>query len=66
MNNKTNSAIETDYTDWPTCPKCGHVHCDAWEWHDNDGETECEAGCGQVFEYSRNVSVSYSTKRVAK
>jgi len=55
-------ALDTSYTDQPTCPKCGHIHRDAWEWgSDEDGEKECDS-CGEAFRWSRHVSISWSTK----
>lgn len=60
------SAIDTTHTAWPTCPHCGHMHRDAWEWNlgpglDGDGEHECDE-CGQSFLVSRIVDVTYTTK----
>lgn len=52
---------DTSYTDEVTCPQCGYVHSDSWEW--SEGERQCQ-DCGRAFEMTRNVSVSYSTVKL--
>lgn len=54
--------IDHEYTDEAVCPYCGYKYSDSWELSD-EGTTECEE-CGKEFGFSREVSVSYSTKRV--
>jgi len=54
--------FDTEYTDEMVCPHCGHEQMDSWEHHDDDGATEC-GECGEEFDYSRHVSVSYSTSK---
>jgi hypothetical protein len=47
------------------CPWCGHVDRDSSEWGnggEGDGESEC-GECQRLFEVSRHISVSYSTRR---
>lgn len=53
--------IDHEFTDEIVCPHCGHEHGDSWEWRGDDGEADCD-DCGKPFEWSRNVSVCYSTK----
>ena len=59
-------AVSGAMTDWPTCPKCGYVHTDAWEWNfgpglDGDAEHSCDR-CEQDFHVERIVYVSYRTR----
>lgn len=59
--------IETDYTREITCPYCGHVFSDSWEVNQSGGmEWDAEVDCGEcdeTFIASRNVSVTYSTRK---
>lgn len=53
----------TDYTDLITCPYCGHVITDSWEYNDEDGcEVECPH-CENVFVLAVQKSLSYSTTK---
>lgn len=52
---------DTDYTRNITCPYCGHVVDDSWEW-DDCGEEEC-SDCENVFFYQRHVVIDYSTSK---
>lgn len=61
--------IDTERTDEITCPHCGHVHIDSWEWDsgngmgaEGDGEEDC-AACDEPMIVSRHVTVTYSTKK---
>ncbi len=54
---------DTDYTDEIVCPHCGHMYSDSFEV--SEGEHECR-DCGNAFNVERDVSVSYSTEKVAK
>lgn len=57
--------LDTDCTDNVVCPWCGHEHDCSWEFFD-DGHESTEAECGECdkpFTASRDVSVTYSTKR---
>jgi len=61
---------QTDFTDYPVCPYCGHVERDAWEIDfgpglDGDAETSCNS-CGADYFCSRNVSVTYTTRKEQK
>lgn len=53
---------DTDFESEVTCPWCGYVHSDSWEYPDVDNEFEC-SDCENKFEMERNVSVSYSTSK---
>lgn len=53
---------DTDGTDEAVCPYCGHEIMDSWEYSRDDGEIEC-GQCCQEFNYTRNVSVTYSTSK---
>jgi hypothetical protein len=57
--------IETDYTDDPVCPHCGHAEKDAWEIDfgpglDGTTELECSA-CRRDYFCERNCQVTYSS-----
>lgn len=45
-----------------TCPWCGCELTDSWEYDDCDDAAECPE-CGKLFEYERNVEVTYTSKR---
>ena len=51
------------YEDEITCPYCGHVHSDSYEYSDSEDEQECRQ-CGGVFSYERYVEVTYSSQPV--
>lgn len=53
---------DTDFTDDPTCPHCGHEH-ETTDMHDG-GEYECEF-CGNAFELEVHVFTEYSTTKVS-
>lgn len=52
---------ETKFTGQCVCPWCGYVQSDAWEM--GEGTHEC-GNCERSFEMSRDVDVTYSTKRI--
>lgn len=54
--------IDHEFTDEVVCPYCGREHCDSWEYSD-DGTEECN-DCGKTFNYTRNVTVEYSTSKL--
>ena len=57
--------LDVTLTDEAVCPFCGEEQGDSWELgggRKDHGETEC-ASCGQRFCWSRDVSVSYSTRK---
>lgn len=59
---------ETDYTDTPICPWCGHNHYDAFEWFMENGEyleKNCDS-CKKPIEVSCSIDVSYCTEKVIK
>lgn len=51
-----------EYSDEIMCPYCGTTQCDSWEASET-GKEQCDA-CGGVYEYSREVTVSYSSSKV--
>ena len=53
---------DTDYTSEVVCPHCGHESRDSWDI--SEGVTEC-GDCGHEFELTRNVSVTYTTRKAA-
>ncbi len=55
--------IDHECTDEVVCPWCGYEHQDSWELSADDAEWECDE-CGKPFNYSRYVSVTYSTSKV--
>ena len=44
------------------CPWCGYSDPDSWELADSDGNYECSS-CGEIFEYERNIEVTYTSRR---
>lgn len=56
------SAFDTEHTDEMVCPWCGHEQRDSWESPDDDGRTACNR-CGEDFDYTRHVTVTYSTSK---
>lgn len=53
--------LAAQVTDDPTCPYCGYVHGDAWDWFTSDyQEVDCD-GCGETFSCARDISVSYTS-----
>ena len=62
--------MDHEHTDYAVCPHCGYADHDSWELDlgpglEGDGETSC-ASCGEDFFVSRNVTVTYSTKAIAR
>jgi len=59
---------EHEYTDNAVCPYCGNVDKDSWEIDTGpgfDGDTQTDCGhCGRTYHVTRNVSVSYSTRKL--
>jgi len=48
---------ETQYTDFPICPYCGHEHqCSPSDYH--SGYSDCE-GCEKRFYIQVNTEISY-------
>lgn len=53
---------EQSFTEEIVCPWCGEEQSDSWECCDWDYEYEC-MNCGKMFEYERNVEVTYTSKK---
>ena len=58
--------MDTEYTEAPVCPHCGHNHRDAWEWdfgagYEGDTEVECDM-CDEPFQVFRDARITYTTK----
>lgn len=45
-----------------TCPWCGYEFSDSWEYGDDDDACECP-DCGKLFSYTRDIEVTYTSKR---
>jgi transposase len=60
--------IDTEYTDFITCPCCGYEDKDSWEVDFGNNEcTEIEcSNCGKEMGVARNVSVSYTSYKPKK
>ena len=66
--NTTDAETNTEYERDPVCPHCGYKHKNACEWNFGDsmeGENtfECDQ-CEKEFLCTRNVQVTYSTKKI--
>ena len=60
-----NKEINHTCTDEITCPYCGHVESDSWEYTEDEGDAECGT-CGKEFHYCRNITIDYSTDKIEK
>jgi hypothetical protein len=58
---RISKGFSREYTDEVICPHCGYEHRDSWEFQ--DGEHDCP-DCEKSFTLSRNVSVTYDTKKL--
>lgn len=61
----TNEEIDCESTDDVVCPHCGAEFIDSHEFFMNgrsDATCECEE-CGKAFEASRDISITYSTRK---
>jgi transcription elongation factor Elf1 len=60
--------IDTSHTENITCPYCGHVDRDSWEWGgESDDGTVGFAICGKCdkqFAVVKDIEVTYSTRKV--
>lgn len=53
--------LSTQYEDDVTCPYCGYIQADSFNFPE-EGEEKC-AECGKAFDYPRNIEITYSTFR---
>lgn len=60
--------MDTERTNEPICPHCGHRERDAWEINFGpgmEGDTTVTCGsCGEDYFCSRQVDVSYTTSKL--
>lgn len=61
--------METERTDDPICPHCGHRERDAWEINfgpgiEGDAVVTC-GSCGEEYNCLRDAIVTYSTYKLA-
>lgn len=56
--------INTEGTDFPTCPYCGHVHLDYTDFNEVS-EYDCDE-CGFPFYSDFETSVSFTTTKLVK
>jgi len=54
--------VDHKYTVEIVCPWCGYEHGDSWERSEDDGTDNCDK-CGKFFEWSRNITVDYTTEK---
>lgn len=52
--------MANEYTEEITCPYCGYIFTNSWEYGEGSGEAKCSR-CGKKFEYWVNATVTYST-----
>ena len=51
---------DTEWTNEPTCPYCGHVETDAWELGDPEAVTEGWCGsCGKDYLLTGSVTIRW-------
>ncbi|MFA5766509.1 MAG: hypothetical protein WC919_01120 [Candidatus Paceibacterota bacterium] len=58
--------IDHEFTREIVCPYCGYVHSESYDFGnggEEDSETEC-GRCDRKFNWSRMISVSYSTSKI--
>jgi len=55
--------MKHEYEDNIKCPYCDYEDNDSWEFTDEEGEYTC-GECGEEFNVSRNIEVTYSTSRI--
>lgn len=53
---------DTDHEYEITCPWCGYVHHDSWEYSDSDDDFEC-SDCENKFVMVREIEITYSTSQ---
>jgi hypothetical protein len=57
------TVFDTEFTDGITCPHCGHVFGDSWEYGDlTCEEIECEA-CEKPFIATTHTKTTYCTRK---
>jgi hypothetical protein len=57
--------IDHEFTREIVCPYCGYVHSESYEFGsggEEEGKDEC-GSCGKEFNWSRMISVDYSTSK---
>lgn len=56
--------LKTWHTEEIICPYCLEICSDSWECSDYDDAMECPHGCGEKFEMIRNITITYTTKKL--
>jgi len=56
------SKITCNNTLYVVCPYCWYEHKDSWELSADSWQTDC-SNCDKPFNYYRDISVTYSTKK---
>jgi hypothetical protein len=59
----TPKEIDHEITDNIVCPWCGEEIRDSWEYSSDFDDIEC-GECERKFQYSRTITVYYSTEKV--
>lgn len=54
--------LDTDNTDFPVCPHCGHEHRNYCEFT-NDGKYDC-ASCEKPFDCTSEMIVHFTTEKI--
>ena len=57
--------IDHEYTKEIVCPYCGYEFSNSWEYDGECGEDQCSE-CDKYFQWTRNVSVDYSTSHACE
>lgn len=54
---------DTEWTDAPTCPYCGHEETDAWEieFRNESAEVSCSS-CGKDYDCTEHRTFNYTSK----
>ena len=60
---KTLKDYQYSNTNEITCPYCGSVIFDSWEYSQDYDTLECEI-CGKKFKYNRNIEITYTSEKI--
>ncbi len=62
MSDNDTEPVNCDHTRLITCPHCGYMEKDSWEFGGDDGPAECPR-CEKRFHVAVHISVTYSTRK---